>query len=1238
MSQAAIHPESPGRDEPSLPQGEPQSVYIASIRRRLVRMCRRARAALVARGLFILISTLGVSIVGMILIDYVLRLPMGVRFIVLGGLGYLAFVLLQKFLRPAIALDIRPVDMALRIEQQEPSLRGILASSVDLKSHGLTNKDAMGNPSGDDEIASALSHAAIATACRRLNNVALPRTLRLDELMRNCVVFLIVIGSIIGIGFQSPNLSSIGLSRVLMPWNDVSWPKRYQIVDTTLAKARAIDISVPIRAAIGSSTSETSGARARVTWRLVDERGKEVSSWSETMLAPQYRRDELTGSPIYEQLIDVSGAASGLEDQRFDLEYSITTRDDQTSVRAITLVRPPKLELTTVEIGLPQYAQVLDGSELVLSGLKETTRYDSVISPVLGGSRVKITMAFSKGVKLPEDTTPAWAGVLSQSGELLSIDQPTKEIIEIELVARESLSLEPGVVDEMGIAVRSPIVISLGVLSDQNPGVALTEPQRDELVSSHAVLDIVSEMSDDFGLARGSIFVQLAREPSGSSGAPHEPIGAEITLVSEEFNAAQQGELQTVLEINELQATSNDQVWIRSTAHDLRAQSTSDQVPIDGFEIQSSTESVLGITESAVRVLRVVEDAELIEQARAGLNPVRNALRQIDEAQSQLQQQLRNGELVSSQAQRALTQRIKSNLREIEQIAEGVERNRLDDVALESLLDDAQSILDDATQAAQRASDQIDRGENENAQNSQRKVRDRVGELLSMLDRGQDSWMALRAVQQLRDELEGIRDDTKQLGSEIGGRSMDQLTPEERSALERILDRQLANADDAGDAITTLEDISNQLEESDPTQAEALSRAADQARASQLEQKLKEAGAQIESNQTSSAAQTQTEILEELEEMLEEIENSIKNRDSALRRELASIIDSLKQIIAAQETELARLANTQPENVDETLDDAMVTLSGNTLAVRDAAMGAFPETRSIADLITTASNAQSDAIGALRQQPPKLSDASRFEQTSLLNLKSALEEAERLDDQAADRQAQRLRDELKEKYKEALATQTAVTDETLPLVGEALNRRQRADARSLGKVQTEIQEQLAELLEETKELNEAPIFALAHSQLDRLMRASAEGLTKRTIENRVEDAQRNAEVILTTLVEVLSDDNSDQDESDFDDGSQGGGEGGSGSGEEPVIPPVAQLKLLRTMQQLVADQTRSFADNPEQVIESDIDDLSSLQSELFEQGQALIESMKPQQQSAPVPVENGQRPQQDPDPEEGETP
>ena len=1176
---------------PSRPDDLHDPRVLRRVRRWLRSIAWRLRLLLVVRALLV---CLGVALFGLLLIglaDYLLRLPALLRLVLLIGLGVAIGRLCLSRLLPAWRSLLSEPDVALLVEKHDPQTRGILASAVDL------DRADQHNAFADNTISDALRGAALRTAAHRLAQFRPSRVLRPSTLGMPGLRAAVPLGVLLLIAMLSPQLMRVGAQRVLMPWGDVRWPVRYAIEDITGAGPHAIDAPLAIRALIGNAESELDDTtRALVNWRLVDESGDAIGDWSRTLLMPQRRRGAARDIPVYEQLIDArERAARRPEQQRFTLEYRIATRDDQSRTRAVTLVRPPELRSTRVELELPAYARPIVARDIVASGTIETDTGDTSIAPVLRGTRVAIEWTFSKPVA-EQDTQPEWVREVARLGDLIAYSRDDEGRVRLELMATESMLIEPVIRDRAGIPVRSTITAALEVLDDLRPSVQIVEPSRDEHLAPGAEIELGAELVDDLGLTRGAIMARVARMPGGSEGAPPEPEAEPMTLVREWIDNEPWAAINTTLDLRTLDLMSGDELRVWASAWDLRI---------------SDKDTEIGRGESGVRVFRIVAAEELIEQVRRALDPLRNTLRSLDERQGQVQRLVRDQSPRSAEEQRALSERLRANQNAVAQLEQSVERNRIDDGALQDTLADAARLLEEAAQQSERADDQIRRGSADAAESSQRRVRDRLGELLSMLDQGQDAWMALRNVQQLRSDLESIRDETQRLSQRTAGQSLDELSPEDRSALERILDRQMQNAEDAREAINTLDERAGQLEENDPTQAEALRRAAREARAAQLEEKLREAGAQISRNQTGSANQNQEQVLDDLEQMLEELENTIQNRDNALRRELASIIDSIEQLIDAQEREIIRLDSAMQMDDLTGTDARIIALVGNTLSVRDEALGAFPETRVIAEHIGRAANAQNSAISVLRANPPDANSAQQSQRGALQHLRNALEEAQRLDEQAAQRQTQQARNELRQQYERMLDTQTRIHDESLALGRDDLDRRQRAQARAVAQSQDELREELLAMDDQHEGLAEAPVFNLAHRQLERLMDQSGAGLTERRITPRTTEAQRRAMSVLASLVEVLQDQQQQQQE-DFEDGSSGGGEGGGeGSGEQPVIPPVAELKLLRSMQQLVAEQTRSISELGEST-EGEIRSLADLQKQLFEQGAALIERMNPQ--------------------------
>ena len=358
--------------------------------------------------------------------------------------------------------------------------------------------------------------------------------------------------------------------------------------------------------------------------------------------------------------------------------------------------------------------------------------------------------------------------------------------------------------------------------------------------------------------------------------------------------------------------------------------------------------------------------------------------------------------------------------------------------------------------------------------------------------------------------------------------------------------------------------------------------------------------------------------------MLEQIDRAASLRDTALRRRLASLIASINQLIDTQRAELIaldRVRQGEAAGVDR-LAPGMIALRDNTLGVIEEASAALVELRLIAESLREAEVAQTLAVVRLREQPPALEAAETQERASLGALGRALEEAQRQDEQAERREQERRKAELRRAYRDALQQQSAIRDETAPLIGRELNRRERVEARQIGAAQRELADRLVALREQTAEISEAPVYSLAHDRLDELMRAAADGLGEPIPPRGIALDHNQAVAILASLVEVLAE-QSPGPQQDFQDGSGGGdGQGGSGGGQgEDLIPPVAELRLLRDLQRAAMETTRRLGEQPDLAQDANrVQRLSDLQRLLSERGVELIEKLsRPPTPSTPAP-------------------
>lgn len=1178
----------PGLQESSTPQiptdGRHGNAGAGPVRRLaegLDRVGRTVRVLLVLRaGAWIAGSFIAAALL-IALIDLGLRLPGGVRALLLvAGLGAVAFGV-RRLVVPAWRIRPGRASLAHRIEQMDPRHAGQIAPAVDL----LASVDEPGQTG-------ALARAGVERAGRRIADVDARSILRWTGVGRSVGALLGVVGVVVVLAALAPGMARIGAARVLAPWTDTSWPQRYRIVDRTGVAVHPMDEALPVRVGVGPGDA---GTRVRVEYRIGDER-----TVTRTPMAPQPGRSE--GGHPYERLIDPAGLLDDGDAREGVLRYRIVTPDDRTAWTRVRLVRPPEVVSLTARIDPPAHAAGAPGLAGFRTGERTLHTGDATLGPVLKGSTIALAWSFSSPVR-PVDTRE-W------SEHAIDIDQPDASTVVVTLSPAGPVRIMPRVTDEFGLGVRGSVSAGIDARADGLPGVLITEPGSDEIVTPQADLPVLAEAGDDVGITTLRLEGTLMRAPAGSTGAAPEPVGEPIQLASAGITApVARAEVRARITPASIGAAPGDEIALRAIGTDTRGAS--------------------GEARSGERRLRVVSGETLAARLRSELGPVSRLLRRADDQQSALIDRVRRAEeerdpLVREQV--ALGDTVGSAARSVRALDRARERNALDDPALESLLRDLGSVLQEAQDAARAAARSIEDDRPDQAQREQRAARDRIGEALSMLDRGEDAFLARRAVSRIREQLAEAQQQTGQVGQRTAGQDAADLSQQDRAALEQLASDQADLADRAREALEELTRRAEALERDDPAQAEALRRAAEQGRAGAVGQLIEQAGRQTGENQTGQAQQSQQEALEQLDEMLEQIDAAAGLRDTALRRRLATLIASITQLVGQQVDSLESLATAIGGGPTAGLDAGMIGLRENTLGVIEEASAALAELRLIAENLREAETAQSRAVVRLREQPPALDHAEMDELASLSALERALAEAKKQDEQAAQREQDRKKAALRKAYADALGDQSDLRDESRPLLGKDLTRRERVEARRLAATQRELADALIALREANPEISDAPVFALAHERLDDLMRTASGGLGEAAPPAGVGLDQDQAVAILASLVEVLGEETSSQNE-DFQDADAGGdGAGQSGGQPEELIPPIAELRLLRDLQRSAMEMTRRLGEQPEPDADAArLTRLSDLQRMLAERGLELINKMN----QPPTPSEQnpGQSPQ-----------
>lgn len=1154
----------------------------------------RAKQLLILRALAVLLGTAIVLALAIALLDYFIRLPGGLRLSLLFISLLTLIATASKSLLPALRFAPALPDVALRLERtpeaKSAGLAGVLASGLELAESP--------SPTHDD----SMRLASIRAAAARLKGWRAARSLLNPRPAGRSLVEAVFMGAIVVALFVfAPELSRIAARRVLTPLADVSWPKRTGVIDATRLVAHPKGAAVPLRALLTRSDRPAADTDVVVRYRLLDVAGE--APVQRALLTPQGKRTaidsgagELSGD-LFERLVDldIPAAAPGLSPR---LEYWFETSDDQTPPAHVLLVDPPAIAGALAVVTPPAYAE---GTETFVRGQRDLgpgRDERAALSPILAGSRLEVRLELNKPVPLPDGKQRVTRDSLARIFPGVTLPNDIEASAAgprwtIAWTAGESIRLPLVLTDSYAISSVLESAYSFQVNPDRAPTVVVAEPAQDESVLATAVIEASILADDDVGLRAASMEAQVAKPPAGSAGAPPEPVGDASTLASSKPESlTRQLRAPATIDLSTLDLRVGDEVRLTGIASDI-------------FEAEGKPREP---SRSVVRRLRIISETQLIEQVRTDLASVRQSALRADADQKEIASRDAADHGTQSR-QDALTQRIAPMRDAVDRLSNRVERNALGDRDLREMLDQAAQSLDaasDASSQASRAMRAAQRAENDPARaeaqqaaaQSQKEVRDELSRLASLLDQGQDTWAVRRQLERLIDDQKQLMNETREAGRDTAGKSAGDLSPEERARLESLSGQQRDLSRRAQELTDNLESKA-EAQKNDPAKGEALREAAERARREGVPEQQRRASEEIQQNRTRNAQESQQKALDSLQKMQQDMENAQAKRDETLRRAADELAEAIDALIASQERELTRLAR-----ADSPLDQAMIELNTRTLALSTTTREGEKDFASVADLLDAAGASQTSAITALRATPLDAAQAEHNEKLSLEQLKQAKSEVERIAKEAEERSQQRQRAELKNAYRDALAAQSTLRDDTAPHVGKELDRRARALVRGLGARQEALRSSMAELRAKSEGLDDIDMFVYAHERIEKAGASASKLLRDGEATARVGADQATMVRVLASLVDALTEAENEQKFRNQNASDAGGGGGGSGSGNQPLVPNIAQLRLLRMMQLEVIEVTRK-ADAKELTVE----EAARFQDELSKVAEKLLQDL-----------------------------
>ena len=1219
---------------------------------------RRGRFMLIVQR-FSVVATWFIAVASALIVaDFLLRLPGVFRLILLLSGITACLYFLWTYFRPAVSFKPTLTQLALRVERVFPVVAGRLASSVEFAATGL-------------DVANPLAARAVRDTESRLAGESVHKAMRSGRTVRD-LAFMVGLIVIVGVtGFMNPIATATGVSRLFAPLSDARWPARTRVESMMPELVGEAGVhprgeALPLRARVTRGRRDQS---VNASYRV--ELDGAFGDWQRILLT--FQRDD-----IHERLVDSNADA---------IELYFETADWRTDTERVELIPPPAVVRALLTVTPPSYAAAWYPATEADLGQGFDNRAVTA-TPALVGSWVSLALDLNKPLPTPQ-TPEQLAAVLGWAGGVLpeiKVDKTAPGTWTLQWTLRQTRTLNLHLEDNHGLRNAELIAYRIEAIEDRPASVTVIDPEADRVVLPSAVVPLVAEARDDVAVASIGLGarIQRAGQSQPGEGWDWETKQDAFTPAARHDSVIDLGQLDVVEgDIVFVFGVSDDVYDLDGNTHETAQSPPRRLRVISELELAGQLRRNLGaVRQNAIRI--DAQQAELQDDIiERGVQPgVDRAQAQISEriaAQRELIEQIERSmdenRLDDAQLDRLIEQAgdlLDYAGRAAAEATEAIEQRRTSDAAPNQTgdrADDQQQADADAPRdrpgersdrLAERAGDQPETDRTEPGEgrddpeaaeqqpdefaddpeapvfpepaaedrpivDRQQEVRDELADLISLLDRDEDTWVATTQIEgMLREQME-LEAATAQIGRETMGRSVDELTPDQRTELDRIADRQRDLAEKARNTVEDMHRRSDNLEDVDPQAADAMRNAADTGEQREVARDMENAADDARQNRTRSARESQQAARETLERMLDEIRQTDGARAEELIRRLASLLESIERLITVQENELAALAGAVADDDFAGRDRAMIRLHQNTQSVAAEARSAGQESRRIARALDRAGDAQGAAVTALRARPADPDAADEAETYSLEVLREAKAMAEELQEQTQQEELLRQRAELIELYRALAERQVALRATTLELAGhEKLNRRQLMDARRYGNQQDTIRTELGDIRATNSDINDSAVFSHVHQLIDDWARQVTDALQEGDVGIDVTDRQLQIAESIGRLIEAIQElmQPAPEFEGNQPEEQGGGGGEGSGGGQTPVIPQLAELQLLRGMQEHVYNHTRGL-DGREDLDPAQrkqrLSELGDQQQQLLDLGRQIAESL---QRTPPSPATN----------------
>ena len=1124
----------------------------------------------------ITIAAAGAILIMAGLIDFMVHWPMLVR-IVIFIVGVIAASQSFRFwLKPLWSQAPTQTSVAIRVEEVEPTLRGVLASAVEFENDDVENK----NP---------LATEVIDRAATLWKTIQPNKHIRRSPAIYATAAAWITVGVWVAGFYFAQQTTKTALVRTLLPWSQTEWPPRLlihsEILVTHVAKGETFMLRVG--ADENQDPQKISGVRVNAICEITEPNG----SISKKIFEMVSQSDGSWEKPILAEGTSMS--------------FLFYTDDTKTPNALVQVVDPPTIQSAQLLIQPPAYAaKNREAVDIRWNGGTMPT-----LPAVLVGGTAKLEVRISVPLTPPQDASGKIdADWLART--VLAVDTNTNTTlknIHFEAISPTQWNLtwpiDSGIdivvdpTDQNGIRGQQPLRTRIQVVMDQEPTVMVSDPEQDEVVTKNASIPILIEARDDLELE--SIGFRLDRQQRSGEPTPKTIQKFESSILKS------QGELKSKLQFNLLDVQNGDTLLLRGVAQ-------------DAFEKEGQKRRP---TLSEPRRIRVV-DQDVFEQAiRQQASALRQNVARLEIGQKETINEKELNNIV--QAQKSVTDRIDQAQKTTERLINRLDRNGLKESNITQALRDVGQQASSAAAHSQNASQQLQQGANgksealEAAKKEQAESLKAIQAMLDILDQDDDAAGAQRRTDKVAQAIAQQRKDLKEIAKKTAGRLSEELSTEEKNQLQEQAQKQRATAQEARALVEDLQDRADRNKKKDPLQAAALRNAAKEGERGDAAKKMEEAADRSEKNQSGAADDSMQSAAEAIEKVQKALKADQKAKNEELKRRLSSLVETIRGLIAHAETGRTEIDTVleAPTEIQKTTQEKAEVLARNTAATIEESRSAGRSTDEITKILERASDLESAVVSALRSTPIQVGAAQDASSRGIELLKQALEKSEQAKQKQQAEESDKERDDLANKYREFSRQEKILRQEVSTILSpdqKELDRKSAAISRELAERQKTLRGQISNIANQSDIVKESAVFVKTHQLIDGWM-----GFTQDELSNSRPTPETVAQCDFTTeALEALAGSLTDPEQKDdpfAQNNSENGGGGEGGAGEQKKkIPPIAEIRLVRELQAQINRRTKVMEDvgvNSPGAAKA-MEDLSKLQNDVRVLGEEWVSKMK----------------------------